>query len=60
MSPEMHNGKSYRTDDADLFALGVVLYTMRTGTFPFEVATKDDEFYKTLYGNKREEFFKLA
>ena len=52
MPPEMLEGQKYRLQDADLFALGVVLFTMRTGNFPFDVASKSDNFYKTLYNNK--------
>ena len=31
---------------------------MRSGNFPFEVAKKDDSFYKNLYKNKSEKFWR--
>jgi len=46
VAPEMLAHKPYHGAPADVFALGVTLWVMLTGKFPF--ASSDDEFYKAL------------
>ena len=45
MSPELNSKKKYNLKSSDLFAMGVALFFMRTGHFPFDVATKTDKSY---------------
>jgi serine/threonine protein kinase len=42
MAPEIILGKKYQSREADLFALGVILYTMYAALPPFMSAEKND------------------
>ena len=42
MAPEIHNKDGYEGATVDLFALGVILYIMRTRQEPFKVAMTSD------------------
>jgi len=57
MPPEMWEEKFYRGDDVDVFALGVILFSLLTGTSPFYKADKDDPLYKLVRQKKAEEFW---
>lgn len=35
MAPELINLKKYKGEEIDLFALGVILFTLITGFYPF-------------------------
>lgn len=59
MAPEIHEGKAYNGKQVDVFALGVVLFILATGKFPFEAARKSDGCYKWLIENP-ENFFAKA
>ena len=43
----------------DLFALGVILFILRSGHPPFRHAIKSDNVYKTLMDNKNDIFWKF-
>jgi len=47
MSPELSTRKDYHGHLADIWALGVLLYAMLTGAFPFR-ATNDQELFKRI------------
>lgn len=47
MAPEIVLKKQYRGAPADIWALGVVLYVMISGTFPFKGST-DKELYDKI------------
>lgn len=47
MAPEIVGRKEYRGQPADVWALGVLLFTMLTGTFPFKGAS-DSDLYKKI------------
>jgi serine/threonine protein kinase len=47
MSPEIVLKTEYRGEPADVWALGVLLYVMLTGIFPFKGQT-DKELYKKI------------
>ena len=57
MAPEIREGQTYDGKSADIFSLGVVLYTMIQGTHPFSQASKDESFYKLLIRRERKEFW---
>lgn len=47
MSPEIVNKREYRGCPADVWALGVLLYAILCGTFPFKGST-DKELYTKI------------
>ena len=49
MSPELIEGKPYKGADADLFAVGFILFNLYTGYPPFECAQSTDRLYKFLH-----------
>lgn len=46
MCPEIEIGTEYSAAQSDIFALGVVLFIMRSGHPPFVTSTSDDQYYK--------------
>ena len=50
MSAEIVNRKEYLTQPADIWALGVVLYVILTGVFPFRAGNDKDLFAKIAEG----------
>jgi 5'-AMP-activated protein kinase, catalytic alpha subunit len=58
MLPEIYKKVKYSSQSADLFAAGVVLFNMLTQYPPFETATPSDYFYKMLWSNSKEAFWK--
>jgi serine/threonine protein kinase len=58
MAPEILLEKPYKGDLVDIFAVGVILFMLVSGTPPFNQATNDDEYYKTIAENKWETFWK--
>ena len=59
LSPEKHVEESYDPFKADIFALGVVLFIMVSGSLPFESATKEDVLYKLIIEENFEEFWQI-
>ena len=57
MPPEMHARQKYSGEAADIFALGVMIFTMRAGRLPFKSsASATDPLYK-FYAECRESLF---
>ena len=48
MAPEIMMGKVYNGKQTDIFAVGVILFIIVLGIFPFQKATSDDYFYRML------------
>ena len=53
MAPEIHAvrrdpSKGYDAPKTDIFALGVIIFTLVFGRFPFEYATEKDRLYKLI------------
>ena len=48
MSPELIVGERYKGNQADFFALAVVLFTMYANIAPWKYAKKDDQTYRNL------------
>ncbi len=46
MAPEIYSGAGYDGEKVDIFALGVVLFVMVAGFFPFKEATRRDDNYR--------------
>ena len=59
LCPEMHKGEEYDAYKADLFSLGVTLFTMISGSIPFVKAKTDDTMYKWIVRKNFEEFWKI-
>ena len=59
MAPQILEGNDYRGPDVDIFALGVIFFTLMAGHPPFEMATPNDPHYKWLYyGHTASEFWR--
>ena len=61
MAPEFwelgtETDKSYDGRDADIFSLGVVLFTMIQGFHPFKSSRSQDQYYRLLT-NKKYDFY---
>ena len=52
MAPELIMNQPYRGESIDLFAAGVILFTMVSLQAPFQCAAPSDEIYKFIAGNK--------
>jgi hypothetical protein len=48
MAPEIFKGTGYLGRSVDIFALGVILFSMKTGNPPFDNATPQDYYYRFL------------
>ena len=48
MAPEIIKGKQYKGKQVDMFSIGVILFIIVQGMFPFKEARKEDYFYKFL------------
>lgn len=58
MAPEIIEHKEYDGLKADIFSLGVILFIMIQGTFPFSQARTDEYYYKYLVRGETEKYFK--
>jgi serine/threonine protein kinase len=52
MAPEIKEGRTYDGKQADLFSVGVVLFILIRGIFPFKEARKEEFFYNLLCQGK--------
>lgn len=59
MSPELHSHKSYSGKEADLFAVGVILFMMVTQCQPFDEAKVTDKYYRLIAGNRPSQFWRI-
>ena len=48
MAPEIHLRETYSGQSVDVFALGVILFQMMSGTPPFMKAIDEDLFYRQI------------
>ena len=48
MAPEIKEGKQYRGEQVDIFSMGVILFIIVHGIFPFKEARKEEYFYNLL------------
>ena len=57
MAPEIWYG-SYSTTQADIFALGVIIFYMFSGKYPFRFANHHDQRYDLIAQRKYDEFWR--
>ena len=48
MAPEIKEGKTYNGYQVDLFSMGVILFIIVQGIFPFKEARREEYFYNLL------------
>ena len=56
MAPEFWN-HCYNPIDADLFACGVMLFALRTGSYPFYESTNRNSYYNKIIRGETEAFW---
>jgi len=54
MAPEIKEGKIYDGIKADIFSLGVMLFTMVQGHFPFTEASSNEYYYRLIIQGKHD------
>ena len=54
MAPEIFNEKKHDGFKSDIFAIGVILFIMVMGSFPFHEGSKKDKYYCLLTSSKLE------
>ena len=57
MAPEIKEGKTYVGTQVDLFSLGVILFIIVQGIFPFKEARKEEFFYGLLLSKKYDTYW---
>ena len=57
MAPEIQLRMPYKGTQVDLFATGIILFIMYSGTPPFSKAIPGDPYYKLLCTNKHRTFW---
>merc|ERR1712056_38133 len=57
MAPEIKEGKTYDGTQVDLFSVGVILFIIVQGIFPFKEARKEEYFYNLLLSGKIDTYF---
>jgi len=57
MAPEIKEGKTYKGRQVDMFSLGVILFIIVQGIFPFKEARKEEYFYNLLLTGKIDTYF---
>ena len=59
MAPEIHIGKDYEGASADVFAAGIILFTILTQRPPFRSAKPSDPHYKLIATGETQTFWSL-
>ena len=58
MAPEIREGKIYDGKKIDTFSLGVILFIIVQGTFPFNTSSTKDPYYKLAFSGQMDAFWK--
>merc|ERR1712176_815694 len=57
MAPEIKEGKTYDGTQIDMFSVGVIVFIIVQGIFPFKEARKEEYFYNLLLSGKIDTYF---
>ena len=57
MAPEIKENKEYKGTQVDMFSIGVILFIIVQGIFPFKEARKEEYFYNLLLEGKYDTYF---
>jgi serine/threonine protein kinase len=57
MAPEIKEGKVYKGSQVDMFSIGVILFIIVQGIFPFKEARKEEFFYNLLLTGQFDTYF---
>jgi serine/threonine protein kinase len=57
MAPEIKEGKVYKGTQVDMFSVGVILFIIVQGIFPFKEARKEEYFYNLLLQGRTDHYF---
>jgi serine/threonine protein kinase len=57
MAPEIKEGKTYKGKNVDMFSIGVILFIIVQGIFPFKEARKEEYFYNLILQGKIDTYF---
>ena len=57
MAPEIKKGMVYNGVEVDVFSLGVVIFSMVHGLFPFQEARRTDQWYGMLVKKQYDRYF---
>lgn len=57
-APEINEGKPYKGEAVDLFALNIVLFITISALPPFKKADDKDFYYKLIINNKMDDFWR--
>jgi serine/threonine protein kinase len=57
MAPEIKEGKQYKGTNVDMFSIGVILFIIVQGIFPFKEARKEEYFYNLILQGKTDTYF---
>ena len=59
LAPEILGNVDYQPIMADMFALGVIFFIMKTGFHPFKLAIQSDPQYKLLLSGRQNLFWQM-
>merc|ERR1712036_72079 len=57
MAPEIKEGMQYKGQNVDMFSIGVILFIMVQGIFPFKEARKEEYFYNLILQGQNDTYF---
>lgn len=57
MAPEIKEGKTYDGAKIDIFSVGVILFILVQGIFPFKEARKEEYFYNLILSGKLDQYW---
>ena len=60
MAPEIKQQKVYDGRKADVFAAGVILFTIAHGIFPFQEATVKDKYYNLIVSGELDAYWETT